>query len=643
MSGGVFICYRREETGFAARAIHDRVVQRLERENVFLDVDNIDLGVDWFSVLTERVGACDALVAVMGKNWVSSADKDGLRRLDDPDDFVRIEIEAALQRNVRVIPVLVDGAAMPKANELPESLKGLARRQGTEVSPARFEADVEKLTHALVSILDERRRRDAAEAEAARQAEEERRAQKVVAAERAAREERERQEAAEAARAEEAQRLAEAEGAWQAEEKRRSGDAADADRAASEGRAAAEAAGRAEQGRPLAGADALRMDQGRRNESAGAGRAARPLAEVPQSDVSALEHLRVIWSSARWRWAVLGVVASAAVLGLTRLHVTDFGSRPVEKETVEPIPSASPGKTIWTSSDRKPVAPPIVAAETTAGHVPTSAELVDTPSDQVSLAERYLSSGKYDDALNWYRKAAGRGSAEAQFAVGNFYRYGLGSTVKDSATAMAWYEKAAAQGNANAQAALNVLQATGQSVAGQSQPNTPGDQVSLAERYLSSGKYDDALNWYRKAAERGSAEAQFAVGNFYRYGLGSTVKDSTMAIAWYENAAAHGNTNAQAALNVLRPGEPQSPTLRDQIRLADQRRSNGDYAGALALYRQAADQGSAEAKFAIGNFYRYGLGGVEQNLAAAIGWYRQAATQGDINAQAALNALQAKP
>jgi hypothetical protein len=149
MSGGVFICYRREETAFAARAIHDRVVQRLERENVFLDVDNIDLGVDWFNVLTDRVGACDALVAVIGRNWVSSADKDGLRRIDDPDDFVRIEIEAALQRNVRVIPVLIDGAAMRKASELPESLKGLARRQGTEVSPARFEADVEKLTHAL--------------------------------------------------------------------------------------------------------------------------------------------------------------------------------------------------------------------------------------------------------------------------------------------------------------------------------------------------------------------------------------------------------------------------------------------------------------------------------------------------------------
>ena len=124
MSGGVFICYRREENAFAARAIHDRVVQRLERENVFLDVDNIDLGVDWFNVLTDRVGACDVLVALIGRNWVSSGDKDNRRRIDDPDDFVRIEIEAALKRDVRVIPVLVDGAVMPKAGALPDSLEG---------------------------------------------------------------------------------------------------------------------------------------------------------------------------------------------------------------------------------------------------------------------------------------------------------------------------------------------------------------------------------------------------------------------------------------------------------------------------------------------------------------------------------------
>jgi TPR repeat protein len=145
MSGGVFICYRREETAFAARAIYDRVAQKVGRKNVFLDVDNIDPGVDWFDALNEQVGACDALIA--------AADKDNRRRIDDPDDFVRIEIEAALKRGVRVIPVLVDGALMPKASDLPESLRGFARRQNIEISHTRFEADAERLTRTLASIL----------------------------------------------------------------------------------------------------------------------------------------------------------------------------------------------------------------------------------------------------------------------------------------------------------------------------------------------------------------------------------------------------------------------------------------------------------------------------------------------------------
>ncbi|HEY3624537.1 MAG TPA: TIR domain-containing protein, partial [Roseiarcus sp.] len=260
MQGGVFICYRRDESAYAARAIHDRVVQRLDREDVFLDFDNIDLGVDWFNVLSERVGACDALVAVIGRNWTSTSDKDSQRRLDDPDDFVRIEIEAALKRDVRVIPVLVDGAVMPKAAELPDSLKGLARRQGIEVSPARFDADVEKLTRALASILEARRSRDVAEAEAARRADEDRRAREAAEAERGAREERERQDAAEVARVEEARRQAKAEAARQAEDERRAKETAEAELAAREKREAVEAA-LVEEARQKAKAEVARREK----------------------------------------------------------------------------------------------------------------------------------------------------------------------------------------------------------------------------------------------------------------------------------------------------------------------------------------------------------------------------------------------
>ena len=148
--------FRRDNSaGFAGR-IYDRLKMSLGRDNVFIDVDNIPAGRDFVEVLTERVGRCDALVALIGRNWLASADKDNRRRLDDPDDFVRIEIEAALERNVPVIPVLVDGAAMPQANDLPEGLKKLARRQGIEISHNRFDSDAERLTDALAQIDGEK-------------------------------------------------------------------------------------------------------------------------------------------------------------------------------------------------------------------------------------------------------------------------------------------------------------------------------------------------------------------------------------------------------------------------------------------------------------------------------------------------------
>jgi hypothetical protein len=160
--GGVFISYRREDSGGYAGRIYDRLTSRLGRENVFFDVDAIPPGRDFVDVLSDRVGKCDALLAVIGKHWVASTDGQNRRRLDDPNDFVRIEIEAALQRDVPVIPVLVDGAPMPQPGELPDSLKKLTRRQAIEISLTRFDSDAERLTDALSQLEDELRRRDSA-------------------------------------------------------------------------------------------------------------------------------------------------------------------------------------------------------------------------------------------------------------------------------------------------------------------------------------------------------------------------------------------------------------------------------------------------------------------------------------------------
>ena len=136
-------------------------------QGVFFDVEDIQPGLDFVDVLTNSVGGCDALVAVIGKRWMSSANENNLRRLDDPHDFVRIEIEAALERGVRVIPVLVDGAAMPKSKDLPDTLKKLSRKQGIEVSHTRFDSDVERLTRAL-SVIEKRLLKTAIPPETAR-------------------------------------------------------------------------------------------------------------------------------------------------------------------------------------------------------------------------------------------------------------------------------------------------------------------------------------------------------------------------------------------------------------------------------------------------------------------------------------------
>jgi hypothetical protein len=148
--GRIFISYRREETAYPAGWLYDRLADRFGAGQVFKDVDSIRLGDDFVEVITRAVGSCDVLLALIGDQWLTVSDERGRRRLEDPDDFVRLEIEAALTRQVRVIPILIDGARMPHAEDLPDSLAKLVRRQALELSPASFEFD----TSRLLKVLD---------------------------------------------------------------------------------------------------------------------------------------------------------------------------------------------------------------------------------------------------------------------------------------------------------------------------------------------------------------------------------------------------------------------------------------------------------------------------------------------------------
>jgi hypothetical protein len=136
---GVFISYRRDDCAGHAGRLYDRLAEHFGEERVFMDIDAIDPGVDFGERIEEAVASCDLFIALIGDDWLDIKDPSGRRRLDDPDDFVRLELAAGLARSgLRVIPVLVEGASMPASGDLPDDLKPLARRNAFELSDARW-------------------------------------------------------------------------------------------------------------------------------------------------------------------------------------------------------------------------------------------------------------------------------------------------------------------------------------------------------------------------------------------------------------------------------------------------------------------------------------------------------------------------
>ena len=149
----IFISYRRDDTAYPAGWLFDRLEARFGEDQIFKDVDSIDPGEDFAERITTAVASCDVLLALIGEEWLTIANEAGGRRLDDPADFVRLEIEAALRRDVRVVPVLIDGAALPEPGDLPPTLAPLTRRQALELSPQRFDFDTNKLLDALEKMV----------------------------------------------------------------------------------------------------------------------------------------------------------------------------------------------------------------------------------------------------------------------------------------------------------------------------------------------------------------------------------------------------------------------------------------------------------------------------------------------------------
>ncbi|MBN1810907.1 MAG: TIR domain-containing protein [Anaerolineae bacterium] len=145
----IFISYRHYDAAGYAGRIYDRLSSHYEDEDeVFIDT-RIKAGEDFVETIEKELNECRIQVVVIGRRWATIADGEGNQRLDDPEDFVRWEVTTALDRKIRVIPVLVNDATMPTAKELPEPLKRLARRQALVITDKYFHENVDELIELL--------------------------------------------------------------------------------------------------------------------------------------------------------------------------------------------------------------------------------------------------------------------------------------------------------------------------------------------------------------------------------------------------------------------------------------------------------------------------------------------------------------
>jgi hypothetical protein len=153
MGRAIFISYRRDDSEGEAGRLFDDLVRAFGDASVFMDVAGINPGIDFRKAIDDNVATCGVLLAVIGPQWATMNNSAGQRRLDDENDFVRLEIGSALARDIPVIPVLVHEAKMPGPEVLPANLKNLAYRNSVELTHARWNSDVQLLTKALTQYV----------------------------------------------------------------------------------------------------------------------------------------------------------------------------------------------------------------------------------------------------------------------------------------------------------------------------------------------------------------------------------------------------------------------------------------------------------------------------------------------------------
>src|SRR5262249_41936518 len=163
---GIFLSYRREDAAPYARLLQFQLRERFQGARVFMDLDSIKAGRDFAEVIEQALESSAVLIALIGRQWATVVDDEGERRLDNPDDFVRFEVQTALERGVRVIPVLVDGAMPLRRKQLPAELHKLARLNALEWSSRRYQYDADQLLDLIQKVLAPIREREEADRQA---------------------------------------------------------------------------------------------------------------------------------------------------------------------------------------------------------------------------------------------------------------------------------------------------------------------------------------------------------------------------------------------------------------------------------------------------------------------------------------------
>jgi hypothetical protein len=153
--GAIFISYRRSDSQGEAGRLFDDLIRNFGARAVFMDVVAIDAGQDFRKAIEDSLGNCGVLLAMIGPGWLSAADEHGSRRLDSEADYVRLEIAAALRRDIPVVPVLVRGAKVPRTEQLPADLADLAYRNAVELTHARWKSDMKFVVKALRPLVDD--------------------------------------------------------------------------------------------------------------------------------------------------------------------------------------------------------------------------------------------------------------------------------------------------------------------------------------------------------------------------------------------------------------------------------------------------------------------------------------------------------